>query len=315
MLGIIGAMDVEVNSIKSELENVEIKNIAAMDFYKGTLAGKEVVAVKCGIGKVNAAICAQILVSVFGVSALVNTGVAGSLNNDINICDIVVSTSALEHDMDVTPLGYAKGVIPDMDQSEFKADENLIKLAKDSAEEAGLDVKIFEGKVVSGDQFIGTHEAKVYLRDTFNGDCAEMEGASIAHTAYLNKTPYVVIRAISDKADGGAHMDNTKIIFFDIDGTLIDMEKKCVTEKMLETLRRLQEKGIGVNKVLEYYGIDKSQAMAFGDGNNDIEMFEQVGHPIAMGNASDDLKAISEQICGHVAEDGIYYFCKENNLI
>ena len=104
-------------------------------------------------------------------------------------------------------------------------------------------------------------------------------------------------------------MDNTKIIFFDIDGTLIDMEKKCVTEKMLETLRRLQEKGIGINKVLEYYGIDKSQAMAFGDGNNDI------GHPIAMGNASDDLKAISEQICGHVAEDGIYYFCKENNLI
>ena len=196
MLGIIGAMDVEVNSIKSELENVEIKNIAAMDFYKGTLAGKEVVVVKCGVGKVNAAICAQILVSVFGVSALVNTGVAGSLNNDINICDIVVS-----------PLGYAKGVIPDMDQSEFKADENLIKLAKDSAEEAGLDVKIFEGKVVSGDRFIGTHEAKVYLRDTFNGDCAEMEGASIAHTAYLNKTPYVVIRAISDKADGGAQMD------------------------------------------------------------------------------------------------------------
>ena len=109
--------------------------------------------------------------------------------------------------MDVTALGYAKGVIPDMDQSEFKADENLIKLAKDSAEEAGLDVKIFEGKVVSGDRFIGTHEAKVYLRDTFNGDCAEMEGASIAHTAYLNKTPYVVIRAISDKADGGAQMD------------------------------------------------------------------------------------------------------------
>ena len=207
MLGIIGAMDVEVNSIKSELENVEIKNIAAMDFYKGTLAGKEVVVVKCGVGKVNAAICAQILVSVFGVSALVNTGVVGSLNNDINICDIVVSTSALEHDMDVTPLGYAKGVIPDMDQSEFKADENLIKLAKNSAEEAGLDVKIFEGKVVSGDQFIGTHEAKVYLRDTFNGDCAEMEGAAMAHTAYLNNVPFLIIRAISDKADNSGHMD------------------------------------------------------------------------------------------------------------
>ena len=110
-------------------------------------------------------------------------------------------------------------------------------------------------------------------------------------------------------------MKNTKIIFFDIDGTLIDMEKKCVTEKMLETLRRLQEKGIGVNKVLEYYGIDKSQAMAFGDGNNDIEMFEQVGHPIAMGNASDDLKAVADEICGDVSEDGIYQYCLENELI
>ena len=207
MLGIIGAMDVEVNSIKSELENVEIKNIAAMDFYKGTLAGKEVVVVKCGIGKVNAAICAQILVSVFGVSALVNTGVAGSLNNDINICDIVVSTSALEHDMDVTPLGYAKGVIPDMDQSEFKADENLIKLAKDSAEEAGLDVKIFEGKVVSGDQFISDKEKKKWLTDTFAGYCTEMEGAAIAQVCYFNHIPFLIVRAISDKADDSASMD------------------------------------------------------------------------------------------------------------
>ena len=110
-------------------------------------------------------------------------------------------------------------------------------------------------------------------------------------------------------------MDNTKIIFFDIDGTLIDMEKKCVTEKMLETLRKLQEKGIGVNKVLEYYGIDKSQAMAFGDGNNDIEMFQAVGHSVAMGNASADLKAIASEVCGTCAEDGIYHYCKENGLI
>lgn len=109
-------------------------------------------------------------------------------------------------------------------------------------------------------------------------------------------------------------MDNTKTYFLTQTDTNRYGKEMCYG-KELETLRRLQEKGIGVNKVLEYYDIDKSQAMAFGDGNNDIEMFEQVGHPIAMGNASDDLKAISEQICGHVAEDGIYYFCKENNLI
>lgn len=207
MLGIIGAMDVEVDSIKSELENITIENIAGTQFYKGSINGKEVVVVKCGIGKVNAAMCAQILISVFGVSAVVNTGVAGSLNNDINICDIVVSTSAIEHDMNVTPLGYEKSVIPNMECSEFVADKKLIALAKECAKKARLDVGIFEGKVASGDQFIGASEDKKYLRETFGADCAEMEGASIAHVAYLNKIPYVVIRAISDKADGGAEMD------------------------------------------------------------------------------------------------------------
>lgn len=207
MLGIIGAMDIEVDSLKEAMENQEIEQIAGMDFHKGKIEGKEVVVVKCGIGKVNAAMCTQTMCNVFGVDAVINTGVAGSLNNDINICDIVVSTVAQEHDMDVTALGYKKGIIPDMETSEFKADEKLISLAKNSAKTAGLDVNVFEGKVVSGDQFIGTHEAKEELRREFAGDCAEMEGASIAHVAYLNRVPFLVIRAISDKADGGAEMD------------------------------------------------------------------------------------------------------------
>lgn len=207
MLGIIGAMNIEVDSLKKEMENPHIKNIAGMDFYEGQVDGKDVVVVKCGIGKVNAAMCTQILSDVFYVDAVINTGVAGSLNNDIDICDIVVSTVAQEHDMDVTPLGYDKGIIPDMDTSVFEADLKLRELAKNSAKNAGLPVKVFEGKVVSGDRFIGTHEAKKVLRDTFEGDCAEMEGASIAHAAYLNKIPFLIIRAISDKADGGAEMD------------------------------------------------------------------------------------------------------------
>ena len=132
---------------------------------------------------------------------------AGSLNNDINICDIVISKECLEHDIDVTPLGYEKGVIPDMETSVFTADSHLIEVAKKAVTLAELDVNIVEGKVVSGDQFIGTAEKKQYLRKQFNGDCAEMEGASIAHTAWLNKVPFLVIRAISDKADGGAEMD------------------------------------------------------------------------------------------------------------
>jgi adenosylhomocysteine nucleosidase len=189
------------------MKDTNISTVAGMEFYQGKICDKDVVVVKCGIGKVNAAICTQILSNVFKVDAVINTGVAGSLNNDIDICDIVISKSALEHDMDVTPLGYDKGIIPDMETSEFVADSSLIELAKKSAETAALDVKVFEGKVVSGDQFIGTHQAKKVLRETFSGDCAEMEGAAIAHTAYLNGIPFLVIRAISDKADGGAEMD------------------------------------------------------------------------------------------------------------
>ena len=207
MLGIIGAMDIEVDSLKNEMENPAINKIAGMDFYEGVIGGKDVVVVKCGIGKVNAAMCTQILADRYNVDAVINTGVAGSLNNDIDICDIVISTVAQEHDMDVTALGYEKGIIPDMDVSIFEADRKLVELTKKSAKEAALDVKVFEGKVVSGDQFISTHEKKESLKNSFGGDCAEMEGAAIAHVASLNNIPFLVIRAISDKADGGAHMD------------------------------------------------------------------------------------------------------------
>lgn len=207
MLGIIGAMDIEVDSLKNEMENPAINIIAGKDFYEGVIGGKDVVVVKCGIGKVNAAMCTQILADRYNVDAVINTGVAGSLNNDIDICDIVISTVAQEHDMDVTALGYEKGIIPDMDVSIFEADRKLVELTKKSAKEAGLDVKVFEGKVVSGDQFISTHEKKKSLKNSFGGDCAEMEGAAIAHVASLNNIPFLVIRAISDKADGGAHMD------------------------------------------------------------------------------------------------------------
>lgn len=207
MLGIIGAMDIEVDSLKSEMENPQIIKTAGMDFYQGTIYGKEIVVVKSGIGKVNAAMCTQILADKFHVDAVINTGVAGSLNNDIDICDIVISVMAQEHDVDVTPLGYEKGIIPGMETSVFMADKDLIALTKKSAQLAGLDVKLFEGKVLSGDQFIGAHEAKNALKADFHGDCAEMEGAAIAHVAVLNDIPFLIIRAISDKADGGAEMD------------------------------------------------------------------------------------------------------------
>lgn len=207
MLGIIGAMDEEVAKLKETMEQVEITSRASMDFYKGKMSGKDVVVVRSGIGKVNAGICTQILVDMFGVDAVINTGIAGSLNADINIGDIVLSVDALQHDMDATGFGYEPGVIPRMEQSVFLGDEKLRKLAKECCEEVNPDISVFEGRVVSGDQFISDKEKKNYILSTFHGDCTEMEGAAIAQAAYLNNIPFLVIRAISDKADDSATED------------------------------------------------------------------------------------------------------------
>lgn len=207
MLGIIGAMDEEVAKIKEHMEQVEERAIASMNFLKGTVKGHPVVVVRSGIGKVNAAICTQILADVYGVDAVINTGIAGSLNADINIGDIVLSTDALEHDMDAVAFGYPVGQIPRMDTLSFTADEKLRKIAKETCERVNTDVSVFEGRVVSGDQFISDKAKKEWLVENFAGYCTEMEGAAIAHAAYLNGIPFLIIRAISDKADDSASVD------------------------------------------------------------------------------------------------------------
>ena len=207
MLGIIGAMDEEVIKLKEVMEGVEITRKASMDFYKGTMSGKEVVVVRSGIGKVNAGICTQILVDEYNVEAVINTGIAGSLNPAIDIGDIVLSTDTLQHDVDATGFGYDLGVIPRMDTSTFLADEKLKELAKTSGEKVNPDIKVFEGRIVSGDQFISDREKKNYIVDNFKGYCTEMEGAAIAQAAYLNNVPFLIIRAISDKADDSATVD------------------------------------------------------------------------------------------------------------
>ena len=207
MIGIIGAMDEEVSKIKAAMTDVEIQKRAGMDFYKGKLQGKEAVVVRCGIGKVNAALCGQILADFYQVDYMVNTGIAGSLNANIDIGDIVLSTDALQHDMDATGFGYEVGVIPRMPVSVFEADRHLIDLAKEACEKVNPDIKVFTGRVVSGDQFVSDKEKKKWLVETFHGYCTEMEGAAIAQAAYLNGIPFLIVRAISDKADGSANMD------------------------------------------------------------------------------------------------------------
>lgn len=207
MLGIIGAMDEEVIKLKEVMEDVEICSKASMDFYKGKMCGKDVVVVRSGIGKVNAGICTQILVDVYGVDAVINTGIAGSLNAAIDIGDVVLSTDTLQHDMDTTGFGYEPGVIPRMETSVFQADENLRNLAKAACQKVNPDIKVFEGRVVSGDQFISDKAKKQYIEENFKGFCTEMEGAAIAQAAYLNNIPFLIIRAISDKADDSATVD------------------------------------------------------------------------------------------------------------
>lgn len=207
MLGIIGAMDEEVSKLKEIMDDIEISTRASMEFYKGKMCGKDVVVVRSGIGKVNAGICTQILVDIYGVDSVINTGIAGSLNADIDIGDIVLSTDALQHDMDATGFGYEPGVIPRMETSTFIADEKLRRVAKESCEKVNPDIKVFEGRVVSGDQFISDKGKKTYIEENFKGSCTEMEGAAIAQAAYLNNIPFLVIRAISDKADDSATVD------------------------------------------------------------------------------------------------------------
>ena len=187
MIGIIGAMEEEVAELKKDMQIEETVEMAGMVFCKGTLGGKDVVIVRSGIGKVNAGICAQILVSQFGADTLINTGIAGSLDAQIDIGDMVISTDALHHDMDATVFGDPAGQIPRMDTLSFPADKELVKKAVAANEKANPDIHTFTGRVASGDQFISDKEVKERIVSLFHPMCVEMEGAGIAQAAYMNK--------------------------------------------------------------------------------------------------------------------------------
>lgn len=206
-IGIIGAMELEVETLKAEMSIRRIEKRAGMEFYEGALNGTEVVVVRSGVGKVNAALCTQILADLFSVTHIINTGVAGSLNATLDIGDILISTDALHHDVDATIFGYQPGEVPQLGRREFPADLRLAELAKAACERVNPDIHAVLGRVLSGDQFISSNEVKVRLQEEYQGDCTEMEGAAIAHGAYLNGIPFVIIRAISDKADNSAEMD------------------------------------------------------------------------------------------------------------
>jgi len=206
MLGIIGAMDVEVALLKEKMENSTVSSWAGMEFCQGILEGIPAVVVQCGVGKINAAMCTQLLIDRFSVTVVVNTGIAGSLDAKLDIGDLVISRDAIHHDFDLRFWGRPIGQVPGLDVTAFPAAESLVRSAYAAAEAINPGHNRI-GRVASGDQFICSREQKDKIISDTQAICAEMEGASIAHTAYRNGVPFVIIRAISDKADNSAEMD------------------------------------------------------------------------------------------------------------
>lgn len=209
IIGIIGAMEEEVQILKDEM-SIDRKEIKArMEFYSGILWNNKVVVVTCGIGKVNAAVCAQILVDDFHVDKIINVGIAGGIGENVNPGDVVIGNNLVQHDIDTSAFGDPIGQVPRLDTFDFKCDTELIDLAKSAAEKISGH-KSFIGRIVTGDQFIADTDKIRWLKDQFEALACEMEGGSIAHVCYLNNTPFVVIRSISDNANTGAHMDYEK---------------------------------------------------------------------------------------------------------
>lgn len=204
-IGIIGAMVEEIDLLHKTVSKTGSFVKAGIEYTEGSLHGHQVVFCKSGVGKVNAAVCTQLLIDA-GVECVLFTGVAGAVAPSLNIGDIVISTSCLQHDFDVTPLGFARGQIPYQDVWEFQAAPDLVELAS-SASEQLFPGRSLKGKVLSGDQFIASRDAVRGMYEELDGACTEMEGASLAQVCVMNGVPFVVIRSMSDKADGSAHVN------------------------------------------------------------------------------------------------------------
>jgi adenosylhomocysteine nucleosidase len=199
-VGIIGAMDVEVERICQNVSGPILHQVCGLDFLEGFLAETPVIVVRSGVGKVNAALCAQLLITKFKITHLINTGVAGALASGLNVLDLVISTEVMYHDVDATNWGYENCTVPGMPRT-FVANQELVKIAIAACEKLFPNRTIIQGIIASGDQFIGSNEMKNKIKELCNPACVEMEGAAIGHVASINRIPFVVIRCMSDMAD------------------------------------------------------------------------------------------------------------------
>jgi adenosylhomocysteine nucleosidase len=205
-IGIIGAMDIEVSELKEAMEEISEQNISSVKYYEGKLDGQDVVLAKCGIGKVNAAVCTQTMIMKYSPDVIINTGVAGSLNSKLDIGDLVISDYVVQHDFDTSPIGDPIGMISGINLVKIPSSKEVSEqILKSAAELDGT--KVYTGTIASGDQFISKSSQKDFIIDNFGALCAEMEGAAIGQVCYLNSVDFCIVRAMSDKADGSAHMD------------------------------------------------------------------------------------------------------------
>lgn len=218
-IGIIGAMNEEIEALLNGMTDIQKEIKAEIEYYKGVFNGLDVVVCKSGVGKVNASICTQILIDRFQVSKILFTGVAGAVNPELNIGDIVISIDCMQHDMDATALGFKQGEIPFMDRYIFQADEALIQLASRVSNEEVNNQSIVKGRVLSGDQFVANREKVRQLFEQFEGTCTEMEGAAVAQVCSMNHVPFVIIRSISDKADGSADRNFLEFVKYAADNS------------------------------------------------------------------------------------------------
>lgn len=198
LIGIIGAMDCEVDRIKEVMEIHETQDIAMMKYYIGLLENVNIIVVRCGIGKVNSTIATQILIDKFKVDYMINIGIAGAISDKLDVGDVVISDEVIYYDFDKY---FIKSYYPFLKNDYFSADAYLIKLCENACKDALTDKETYVGKIVSGDQFVSDSKIKDEISAKHSALCVEMEGASIAHTCYVNKIPFVLIRSISDKAN------------------------------------------------------------------------------------------------------------------
>ncbi len=227
MIGIIGAMDVEVNSFKELMTDKQTELISGIEFVRGKLWGKSVVVAVSGVGKVNAAICTQTMCLKYAPRFIINSGVAGGLEKSLNICDVVIASAVIQHDMDTSPLGDPVGFVSGINLIDIPCDEKISNVLYEASNENGIHTLI--GKIASGDQFINSAAKKEYLVDTFGAYACEMEAASIGHVAYKNNIPFCILRSISDNADGSSHLTYTEFV-------------KAATENLVKVMKLFFEK-------------------------------------------------------------------------